>query len=283
MILNEFEQYINQTDRGSSAKYYLSDLKKFKRWFKHDITSATILDLIEYRKYLQNSGGRNNTKAKAATVNRALTSLSIFFKWALDQKLIQINPTEGLKSVKVEELAPRWLSRKEQMKFMRAVQAGQNLRDTAICSLMLHAGLRVSEVCSLEPDDFVIKKRSGQVIIRSGKGNKQRTVPLNSTLRNILSIYKEQSGTIYFKSQKGGPLTSRGVQYMVEKYAYLAKLENVTSHALRHSFCKNLIDMGVSLEKVAALAGHSSLNITKRYVTPSTNDLQEAVESIAWN
>lgn len=283
MILNEFEQYINQTDRGSSAKYYLSDLKKFKRCFKHDITSATILDLIEYRKYLQNSGGRNNTKAKAATVNRALTSLSIFFKWALDQKLIQINPTEGLKSVKVEELAPRWLSRKEQMKFMRAVQAGQNLRDTAICSLMLHAGLRVSEVCSLEPVDFVIKKRTGQVIIRSGKGNKQRTVPLNSTLRNILSIYKEQSGTFYFKSQKGGPLTPRGVQYMVEKYAYLAKLENVTSHALRHSFCKNLIDMGVSLEKVAALAGHSSLNITKRYVTPSTNDLQEAVESIAWN
>lgn len=70
---------------------------------------------------------------------------------------------------------------------------------------------------------------------------------------------------------------------MIEKYAYLARLEDVTPHVLRHSFCKNLIDMGIGLEKVASLAGHSSLNITKRYVTPSTNDLQEAVELIAWN
>lgn len=125
MIIKQFEQYIKQTDRGSSAKYYLSDLRKFIKWFKHDITSATILDLIEYRKYLQNSGGRKNTKAKAATVNRSLTSLSIFFKWALEHKLIQINPTEGLKSVKEEELSPRWLNRKDQARFMRAVQSGK--------------------------------------------------------------------------------------------------------------------------------------------------------------
>ena len=155
MILKQFEQYINQTDRGSSAKYYLSDLRKFIRWFNHEITSATILDLIEYRKYLQDSGGRKNTKAKAATVNRSLTSLSIFFKWALAQKLIQIDPTEGLKLVKEEKPSPKWLNRKEQMKFIRAVQASQNLREVAICNLMLHAGLRVSEVCSLEPDDLI--------------------------------------------------------------------------------------------------------------------------------
>ena len=244
---------------------------------------VSILDLIEYRKYLQNSGGRNNTKAKAATVNRSLTSLSIFFKWALEQKFIQIDPTEGLKPVKEDELASRLLSRKEQMKFMRAVQAAQNLRDIAICNLMLHAGLRVSEVCSLEPDDLVIKERSGQVIVRFGKGYKQRIVPLNSTLRKILSEYLKEERTYLFESKRKCPITSRGIQYMVEKYAYLVKLDTVTPHVLRHSFCKNLIDMGVSLEKVAALAGHSSLNITKRYVTPSTNDLQEAVESIAWN
>lgn len=283
MILDKFEQYIKQTDRGSSAKYYLSDLRKFKKWFKHEIISATILDLIEYRKHLQDSGGRNKTKAKAATVNRSLTSLSIFFEWALQQNLIQINPADGLKAVKEEELSPKWLNKKEQARLMRSVQSGQILRDIVICSLMLHAGLRVSEVCSLEINDILIKERSGQLIVRPGKGNKQRTVPLNSTLRKILSDYLEEERTYLFESKRKGPLTPRGVQFMIKKYAYLAKLEDVTPHVLRHSFCKNLIGMGVSLEKVAALAGHSSLNITKRYVTPSTDDLQEVVEVIAWS
>ncbi len=284
MILEQFEQHIIQTDRGSSAKYYLSDLRKFQEWFKkHEIISATILDLIEYRKYLQEFGGRNKTKAKASTVNRSLTSLSIFFKWAHNQNLIQINPTNDLKTVKEEESSPKWLNRNEQAGFMRAVQSGQNLRNIVICNLMLYAGLRVSEVCALETSDIVIRERSGQIIVRSGKGNKQRTVPLNSTLRKILSSYLKEKRKHLFMSKSGGSLTPRGVQHMVDKYAYIAKLDNVTPHVLRHSFCKNLIDMGVGIEKVAALAGHSSMNVTKRYVTPSAGDLQEAVEAIAWS
>ena len=280
MILNQFEKHIKQTDRSPSVKYYLSDLRKFTRWLSRDITSASKFDLIEYRKYLRNFGGRNNTKAKASTVYRSLLSLSIFFKWALDQKLIQTDPTKGLKPVKAKTPSSEWLSRKEQMKFMSVVQGGQNLRDIAICSLMLYAGLRVSEVCALKPDDLVLKKGSGHVIVRTGKGCKQRIVPLNSTLRNILSSYIEQNGTILFESNKGGGLTPRGIQYMVKRYAYLAKLENVTPRVLCNSFCKNLIDIGVDLEKVAALAGHLSPNTIKKYIMPDTDYSQGAENSL---
>ncbi|WHA04553.1 site-specific integrase [Candidatus Bandiella numerosa] len=67
---------------------------------------------------------------------------------------------------------------------------------------------------------------------------------------------------------------------MLKKIVKGSNLKNVTPHQLRHSFCKNLVDMGVGLEKVAFLAGHESLDITKIYCTPSFNDLQEAVELI---
>ncbi len=255
MILEQFEQHMAQTDRSLSAKYYLADLRKFIRWFKKDILTASVSDLLEYQKYLQDFGGRRKTKAEATTVNRAQISLSLFFEWALAQKLVQVNPAEGIKHLKVTTL-PEWLSKEEQAKFMHAVQAGSNLRDIAICSLMLYAGLGMSEVRFLKPNDILLK--SGQIIIRPGKGRKQRTIPMDSHLRNILSNHIEQSGTVLFKSNKGGTLTPRGIQHMVKKYASQAGLENVTPRILCNSFRKNLIDNGMDLEKVAKQIGLST-------------------------
>ncbi len=75
-------------------------------------------------------------------------------------------------------------------------------------------------------------------------------------------------------------MTPRGVQFLLQKYAEAAKLDDVSPHSLRHTFCKNLIDAGVGLEKVATLAGHESLETTRRYCEPSRHDLQQAVDLI---
>jgi integrase/recombinase XerC len=195
------------------------------------------------------------------------------------------NPSQGIKPMAVEELAPHWLTRPQQAAFIRAVQTGKSLRDLAVCGLMLHAGLRVSEVCSLTRGDLVLRQRSGSVLVRQGKGNKQRRVPLNVTIRQILLDYLvsfPESQQVVFASDRAKHLTPRAVQHLVHRYAYKAHLEQVTPHTLRHSFCKNLVDVGVSLDKVALLAGHTSLDVTRRYTTPSEQDLQAAVERLAW-
>jgi len=218
-------------------------------------------------------------------VNRALISISVFCKWAVREGLITIDPTVHIKPVAEAALAPRWLDRRQQAAFMRAVQAGGNLRDLALCGLLLHAGLRVSELCALNRDDLELHDRSGWVTVRWGKGNKQRRVPLNVTIRRILQTYLPTlppDQVALFASERAERITPRGVQYLVSRYAYLARLQGVTPHTLRHTFCKNLIDQGVSLEQVATLAGHSSLDVTRRYVTPSAHDLQAAVERTAW-
>lgn len=294
-LLERFEDYLRNTDRGTSARFYIGDVKKFKAWFegRHgnwEPAAITPLDLVEYRSHLQRTGGRGKKgeppqPASPATVNRALVSLSVFCKWAVRQGIMTMDPTADIKPVDEEELAPRWLDRRQQAAFVRAVQKGGSLRDQAICGLMLHAGLRVSEVCNLNRSDLQLNERSGWVTVRQGKGNKQRRVPLNVTIRRILEAYLKtlpNDQVALFASERAKRITPRGVQYLVDRYAYDAHLEDVTPHTLRHTCCKNLIDQGVPIEQVAALMGHSSLDVTRRYVTPSAQDLQAAVERTAW-
>ncbi|MEM9543742.1 MAG: tyrosine-type recombinase/integrase [Cyanobacteria bacterium P01_E01_bin.42] len=82
-----------------------------------------------------------------------------------------------------------------------------------------------------------------------------------------------------FQGQRGH-MTPREVESMFQKYVAHTELENVTPHKLRHTFCKNLIDAGVSLEKVVMLAGHENLETTRRYCSPCDRDLEAAVELI---
>jgi len=241
------------------------------------------LDLVEYRAYLQQHGGRQKTGAAPATVNRALVSLKIFFNWLVKKRQINASPAEDIKSVAVATTpAPKWLDRNEQARLMHAIRKGGSARDEALIGMMLHAGLRVSELCSINKEAIQISDRKGQVAV-TGKGNKYREVPLNITIRKILQPWLEQNQTeVLFPNRYGKPISSRGVFKLVAEYAYQAKLENVSPHTLRHTFCKNAIDYGTPIDQVAIMAGHSSLDVTKRYTTPSMADLQDAVERMAW-
>lgn len=126
--------------------------------------------------------------------------------------------------------------------------------------------------------------RKGRLTVRSGKGGKRREIPLNKDAREALQKFGSSShqGELHslFFGQRG-PMTPRGVESMFRKYVAHTELDSVTPHTLRHTFCKNLIDAGVSLEKVAMLAGHEKLETTRRYCSPSEHDLEAAVELIA--
>ena len=108
--------------------------------------------------------------------------------------------------------------------------------------------------------------------------------PLVRDARQVLRTlgYGEHAGTAesIFWGQRG-PLTPRGVQLLLARYARAAGLQRVTPHALRHSFCKNLVNVGVGLEKIALLAGHDSLETTRRYCEPSLQDLEQVVELVS--
>jgi len=149
---------------------------------------------------------------------------------------------------------------------------------------MIKTGLRVSELVDLMLGDVELAERAGKVIVREGKGGKYREVPLSKEVRVALEIYlqqREEDGSQRLFLGQRGPLNVPGVQYLVAKYAYQARLPDVTPHTLRHTFGKNLVDAGVSLEQVAALLGHESLDTVMIYTKPSHGDLEKAVRKAA--
>lgn len=287
ILLDDFKRHLLETDRAGGAKVYPGKIRLFAEWFsgrygKFDPKKITSLDLVEYRNYLQGNAGRKG-KASPATVNTALASLKMFFGWLKSKGEIADDPTEEVRSVAGKRAAPKWLDRNQQFALLRAVKESGSVRDEAIIALMLHAGLRVGEICSLEREDLRFSERSGRVIVRKGKGNKYREAPLNKTARKVILKWLEKNpeGPL-FPNRYGEPITPRGVYDVVAKYAYKAKLKDITPHTLRHTFCKNAVDVGVSIERVAMMAGHSSLDVTKRYTVPSMEDLEKDAEKWAW-
>jgi integrase/recombinase XerC len=288
--LHDFETYLKEQDASpASIAGYLSDLKKFARWYEATTGKppqpgrVISLDIIEFRGYLQNA------KQKAATINRALASLSIFFSWAIGIGDVSNNPVSGVKYLKQEKTAPKWLDKYDQSALLRAVMDRKkpSLRDFAIITLLIHAGLRVSESCRLDLGDVTLLERSGSAQIL-GKGNKYRDVPLNITARKALKDWLDKRGNapgpLFTSQKKGGRLTPKDIQLLITRYAahIMGDGANVTPHTLRHTFCKALIDRGVSIDQVAALAGHGNINTTARYTKPSQKDLQRAVQKTAW-
>jgi integrase/recombinase XerC len=282
----EFEQYLKEKDSSQrTVEAYLADLKKFIKWYQEtagelpEAASVGPLDIAEFKRHLQNRG------YKPATVNRILQSLKIFFSWAEEADVAKDNPAGGIKMIPVVKSAPRSLESKERQALMRAVYRGGKERDIAIVTLLMHTGLRVSELCALTLDDIKLRERSGYLTIRSGKGNKYREVPLNLTarkaLKNWLAVRGDDPGPL-FPGKTGRAMSIRNIEYMIEKYAYNARLEDITPHVLRHTFCKALVDAGESLDRVAELAGHSDLNVTARYTRPTRRDLQKSVDKLAW-
>ena len=130
--------------------------------------------------------------------------------------------------------------------------------------LLLHTGLRAHELCGLQVRDVTVNKRSGVLRVR-GKRNKYREVPLNSTARDALTAYlttvRKEAPALFCSHKTGVALTERALGYLIDKYATLAKVEDVSPHDLRHRFGYRMATL-VPLHRLAQIMGHDSLDTT---------------------
>ena len=161
------------------------------------------------------------------------------------------------------------LSTKEYNELLEKVKEDDNLRNTTIVVVLLHTGIRVSELCSLERSHIDVESHELTV----DKNEDTRVIPLSNEAREYLGSYlNSHSYQAIFVSNIGERLSERAVQYMLKKY-------NVTPQVLRHTFCQRLIDNKVDVETVARLAGHKDINVTKKYIKAQMNHqkVQDAI------
>jgi site-specific recombinase XerD len=281
----EISEFLSELARQGMAdktvSTYATDLTMFARWFTDSTgepfaaRAVTPTDVLDYKAHL-----RTAQRRQAATVNRRLAALRKFFLWAQATGRITEVPTATVKGVPAAPRSPKSLPKRDVDRLIREAQKG-NKRNLAIVQLLRHTGLRVGELCALRLSDIRTSERKGSVLVRSGKGDKDRTIPLNHDVREAVEAYlKVRPATQddhLFLGQRGEPLQTDGVQLIVRKLARRAGLEKVTPHVLRHSFAKHVLDAGEDLATVSRLLGHERLETTAIYTEPTARDLEEAV------
>ena len=290
--LTAYEDYLTlECDLSSaSIRNYLGDVKLFMSWYEQvwDVTLDFAPDAIatptvtRYRHYLQ-----TERQLKPASINRYLISLKRYFAWMNHENLVLRDPTQSVKLVAQVPSPPRHLSDQEEAQLLAAAERGGKQRDITIIVLMLHTGLRISEVCHLKWQDVTLNDRSGSLKVW-GKRQKYRIVPLNATARATLRDYQQQLGayaeadTVFISQRTRSQLTPRGLRFIIEKYAQRADIEDLRPHDLRHRFGYRMAEQ-VPLHRLAQIMGHDSLDTTTIYIQGTPQDLQQAVESIAWD
>jgi site-specific recombinase XerD len=269
----------------ATRRGYLADLCGFARWLRQ--TYGEQLDparLVRQDVRAYKSDLLTVRKLKPATVNRKLTSLGAFCRWAVAEGLLDEDPTAGVESVAQGRTPPRALDAADLNRLIRRAQQGGNLLHIAVVTVLAHTGLRASELCALEMDDVEMTRKNGTLTVRRGKGDVYREVPLNREARRSLREYLEArpaNGSDHVFVGQRGLLTASGVWRIVKKYARQAGLENASPHTLRHTFCTRLLrEAEVDVVTVADLMGHADLRTTMRYTRPNQADREEAVEAL---
>lgn len=221
-----------------------------------------------------------NGKNKANSVARKISALRSFFRYLLRHEVLIVDPTAAVSMPKLGKHIPVFLSVDEVFSLLEE-PCGQDQfqrRDTALLELLYSTGMRVAEIVNLNLDqvDF-----DGEMVSVIGKGKKERLIPVGSQALDAVSLYldnrqmllakrrkqgKEVAEQALFLNNRGGRLTTRSVERMVQSYAIRAGITApVTPHALRHSFATHLLEMGADLRVVQELLGHASLSTTQKY------------------
>lgn len=274
--INEFAKYLknvrNLSDSTISA--YSSDLREFcaVMGFEDEIKEITLGEVEAV--YIEKLVASGNC---AASRSRKLSSVRVFYKWAVKNGIVKNNPVEDIELPKIEKKTVKAMSFNEVEQVLDEAKKDSrenSFRDLAIMYLMFDTGIRRAELTEIKLNDINLEEG---VIVIHGKGNKDRFAYVKDTMRSILSEYINAHRKFYktavnsdylFVSDKGEKLCLSTVNRIVNRYLIASNLKQkgYTAHSPRKAFATAVYDNTGDIFAVQQLLGHSSPSTTQRYV-----------------
>jgi integrase/recombinase XerC len=216
------------------------------------------------------------------SIRRVMSSVRSFFRYLAREKIVDNPAAKNMRTAKVPRTLPRPLSEHDAARTLAAAAENDvawiGARDVALLTLLYGAGLRISEALSLKAGDVPM----GESMVITGKGRKERVVPLLPVIQEAVADYAKQIPFVVaqkdalFRSKRGKPMSAREAQALMQNLrGQLGLSERATPHALRHSFATHLLQNGGDLRSVQELLGHASLSTTQGYTQLDAKKLME--------
>ncbi len=251
-----------------------------------DVREIGETDIRAFRKALDAHIVRRSGKPmKRSSKFQILATLKTFFRFLEREGWILLSPMKGIKLKRIQSI-PKALSalKVEALITLQSPQTPIGQRNRALFEVLYGTGLRLSECERLDLSD--IDLRQGTILVRSGKGRKDRYVPVTGRARDALQAYLMESRPLFaerrdcgalFLATGGGRLGSQSIRIMVKRAGRSLGVR-VSPHVLRHSFATHLLDGGASIAHVQKLLGHQSIGTTEIYTRVETGALKRMVE-----
>jgi integrase/recombinase XerD len=277
-LIKEFLTYV-QVEKGLSrhtVSSYGHDLRRLQEWAAESGANIESLQRQDLRKWIISLSREGLSPQSVA---RAVSATRGFFKFLVLDGHIEKSPTEELDTPQRFQHLPRFLNEDEIDRLLAApdITTAAGIRDRAILELMYAAGLRVSELTSLKPNE--VDLLTGTVICH-GKGSKERRVPIGKSAIHWVQRYiavRPSVATCFF-SNGGKSLTRYFVWGIIKRYAKQLGIEDISPHTLRHSFATHLLQRGADSRSVQALLGHSDISTTQIYTHITDRHLRAAYD-----
>ncbi len=280
------EEFLNflSVERGlaeNTKVSYKNDLKKFSAYLKKlKIESLQAITRKQITNFLMDEKEQG---IGSRSIGRRLVALKTFFRFLVNERILNEDVTNTLDSPKLWKTLPGVLSQEEVEKLMLAPKLTDPLgiRDRAMIELLYAAGLRVSELVNVKVVD--VNLEAG--FVRSiGKGSKERIVPLGGKAKEWIQKYldrvrgenkKGKESPHLFLTDRGGKLTRQEFWMRLKEYAEQARIKKkVSPHTLRHSFATHLLSNGADLRFVQEMLGHADISTTQIYTHVDSDRLK---------
>jgi integrase/recombinase XerD len=265
----------------NTLQSYRRDIAQFGAWVAQrggSLSTASKADVLEYLAY------RVETRARARTTARLVSSLKRFYRYAVREGTVGADPTLTLAAPKLVRGLPKTLTESDVERLLAAPQIATDLgvRDRAMLEVLYATGLRVSELVALGVSQ--VSEDMGVVRVM-GKGAKERIVPLGEEALWWIGRYLRSSRTALlrarasralFVTQRGEGMTRQAFWHIVRRYARAASIAApISPHVLRHAFATHLLNHGADLRVVQMLLGHSDISTTQIYTHVARERLKQ--------